>query len=184
MFLRVDKFVFSCYFVFTRKGVSLLNYDRIILELLDRVSFLETELKELKAQLVNSSNSETIDDRPLESSYGNKDTTKYMMDGKRYGKNRLALAIVQKYVSLHPNISAQQLMSIFDKSLQGSLGVVRTFEDAKRSYSNSERRFFMQPNEIIRTSTEDCVVCTQWGAFNIDFLVTRAHELGFSITKV
>ena len=162
-----------------------MNYDRIILELLDRVSALEEEVAKLKGEHTNKSASRTPLEFPSEpSGYGSKDTTKYIMDGKRYGKNRLALAIVQKYVRTHPNISAQQLISVFDKSLQGSLGVVRTYKDAKSAYADSERRFFMQPNEIIHTTTDDCVVCTQWGAFNIDYLIARAEELGFVISRV
>ena len=161
-----------------------MNYDRIILELLDRVSVLEKEVSALKASNERYCVQDIQEDRGAEGTYNGKDTTKYMMDGRRYGKNRLALAIVQKYVSLHPEVSAQQLMTVFDKSLQGSLGVIRTVKDAKNAYVDSERRFFMQPDEVIQTVTEDCVVCTQWGAFNIDFMVTRARELGFQITKV
>lgn len=155
-----------------------MNYDRIILDLLNRVAALEEEVKSLKTK----SFSTEIDVEPI--SYGSKDTTKYMLDGKRYGKNRLVLAIVQKYMADHPHVSAQQLMRVFDKSLQGSLGVVRTYEDAKNAYADSSRRFFMQPDEIIHTATTDCVVCTQWGAFNIDYLIARAEELGFVILRV
>ena len=161
-----------------------MNYDRIILELLDRVSTLEEEVKWLKERNERIVKKETQGSSSKESSYGNKDTTKYILDGSRYGKNRLVLAVIQKYMLNNPETTAQQLMRVFDKSLQGSLGVVRIYEDVKTSYADSEKRFFMQPGEIVCTATEDCVVCTQWGAFNIDFFVARAEELGFSILKV
>ena len=35
-------------------------------------------------------------------------------------------------------------MMTFDKSLQGSLGVIRTLEDVKNSYIDCERRFFVR----------------------------------------
>lgn len=56
-----------------------------------------------------------------------------MLDGKRYAKNRLVLAVVQKYMEMHPDISASELIGAFDKSLQGSLGVVRTLSDVEKT---------------------------------------------------
>lgn len=171
-----------------------MNYDRIILELLERVAILEDEVKILKAELDNKrkelntqSDLSDEDDEFIRKQEGGqtnrgRDTTKYMMDGKRYGKNRLVLAVVKKYVEQNPDVSSGKLRMIFDKSLQGSLGVVRTLQDVKNSYDDYERRFFCQPDEIIRTATEDCVVCTQWAKFNIDALITRAKELGIDIT--
>lgn len=159
-----------------------MNYDRIILELLQRVSVLEEELKAIKEMVTAKPISVT--DEKDEIIYARKDTTKYIMDGKRYGKSRLALAIVKKYVLQHPGITAKQLMSVFDKSIQGSLGVVRTIADAKETYADSDRRFFMKADEIIHTATDDCVVCTQWGIFNIDYLIARAEELNIRVVKV
>ena len=161
-----------------------MNYDRIILEILDRVAVLEKKVEELQENEQGLTDKKNCHTSRNETSYGCKDTTKYMMDGKRYGKNRLALAIVQKYVSSRPGISAADLIRAFDRSIQGPMGVVREYGDAKNSYADSERRFFMKPTEIIHTSTVDCVVCTQWGAFNIDFLIARAQEFGFIITRV
>ena len=106
-----------------------MNYDRIILELLDRVSALEDEVKKLKEERTSAAQEITPEENePVVSSSG-RDTTKYMLDGKRYAKNRLVLAVVQKYMEMHPDISASELIGAFDKSLQGSLGVVRTLSD-------------------------------------------------------
>lgn len=162
-----------------------MNYDRIILELMDRVSALEEEVALLKATN-KSADEETqngFEDNSFEVNSG-RDTTKYILDGKRYGKNRLVLAIVKKYVKENEGITAARLMMVFDKSLQGSLGVVRTLEDVSNSYSDYERRFFCQPNEVIQTSTGACVVCTQWGKFNINNLIARAKELGIEVTII
>lgn len=169
-----------------------MNYDRIILELMDRVAALEDEVKSLKAELKNNVDQQNDDDEInyeekdviVSSGYYGRDTTKYILDGKRYGKNRLVLAVVQKYIKSNPGITSGKLMMVFDRSLQGSLGVIRTLNDVKANYSDYERRFFCQPNEIIHTSTEDCVVCTQWGKFNIDNIVARAKELGINITTI
>lgn len=116
-----------------------------------------------------------------------RDTTQYRFNGEIYCKNRLVLAVVQKYAKESPNISADDLMSAFDKSLQGSLGVVRPLEGLKDKYADFERRFFTKPHEIIRTSTGDCVVCTQWGKSpkpNIDDFLRRARQLKYEISEI
>ena len=162
-----------------------MNYDRIILELLDRVSTLEEEvaiLKSNKSEISSLTEQEQATEIPYLTQITNgRDTTKYMLDGVRYGKNRLVLAIVKKYMESHPNTSASSLMMIFDKSLQGSLGVVRTVNDIRKSYADSERRFFLRNDEIIKTTTEPCAVCSQWGSFNINNAITIARELGIDI---
>lgn len=162
-----------------------MNYDRIILELLERVSVLEEEVRLLKS---NKSTISPLTEQgeSIEKSYSiptsnGRDTTKYMLDGVRYGKNRLVLAIVKKYMESHPNTSASSLMLTFDKSLQGSLGVIRTVADVRISYSDSEKRFFLRNEEIIKTTTEPCAVCSQWGSFNINNAIARAKELGIDV---
>lgn len=173
-----------------------MNYDRIILELLDRVSALEDEVKLLREAQERSveqqSNVVSMEGRDAEEFqngssgqiYGGRDTTKYILDGKKYGKNRLVLAVVRKYLEDHPDVSAGKLMMIFNRSLQGSLGVVRTLQDVKSSYSDYERRFFCQPDELIHTTTETCVVCTQWGKHNIGNMIAMAKNLGIEITVI
>lgn len=105
-----------------------------------------------------------------------------MLDGRSYGKNRLVLAVVKKYMKMEQNVSASKLMMVFDKSLQGSFGVVRSLKEIKYSYVDYERGFFCKPDELIHTATEDCVVCTQWGKFNIKNIIAKANELGIKIT--
>lgn len=113
-----------------------------------------------------------------------RDTTKFILDGKKYGKNRLVLAIIKKYVAMNPDISAEKLLLTFDRSLQGSLGVVRTLEDVKENCSDYKTRFFTAPDEIIHTSSKDCVVCTQWGIGNIGNIVIRAEQLGIQVQVI
>ena len=161
-----------------------MNYDRIILELMDRVAALEKEVAALRSASTPSTPSPTapVTDIPL---YNGRDKTKYMLNGVRYGKNRLALAIVSEYCKTAPsNITAEELMATFDKSLQGSLGVIRTLSDVQDSYEDHAKRFFCRPDEIIHTQTEDCVVCSQWGIANIGNIIARAKELGINITTI
>jgi hypothetical protein len=162
-----------------------MNYDRIILELMDRVATLEDEIEILKSNLTEEYKADA--DTELVSNVTDsvgRDTTKYILDGKKYGKNRLVLAIVKKYMEENPDTSANKLITIFDKSLQGSLGVVRTLEDVKKNCTDYKTRFFVLPNETIKTTTDVCVVCTQWGIGNIGNIVVRAKQLGTEVTVV
>lgn len=166
-----------------------MNYDKVILELMSRIVTLEEEVATLKKKVsiieVSDEDISEIDTDETESiNSTGRDTTKYILDGKKYGKNRLVLAVVKKYMKENPDTTAEELLEIFDKSLQGSLGVVRILDEVKVNYSDYKTRFFMLPNEQIKTSTKNCVVCTQWGIANIGNIVTRAKQLGIDIAIV
>lgn len=163
-----------------------MNYDRIILELIGRVAALEDEVQKLKSAQINDIEESDSDDLVVEGATVStgRDTTKYIFEGKKYGKNRLVLAIVKKYMGDNPETSANELIRIFDKSLQGSLGVVQKLADAKQNTTDYKTRFFALPIEVIKTSTDDCVVCNQWGIANIGNMIARANHLGYEITIV
>lgn len=162
-----------------------MNYDRVILELIDRVSALEDEVRKLKAEKTQTETTgNRADENEIVVSSTGRDTTKYMLDGKRYAKNRLVLAVVRKYMAMHANLSAAELIEAFDKSLQGSLGVVRTLSDVQKNCSDYKTRFFANPEEQIQTSTQPCVVCTQWGIANIGNILAIAEQYGIDIIPV
>ena len=158
-----------------------MNYDRIILELIDRVSKLEEEVENLKK--INTSEGETTDEQAEVYSSG-RDKTKYFLDGKRYGKNRLVLAIVKKYMELNPDATETDLLATFDKSLQGSLGVVRDLNEARLNCKDYTVRYFTQPEEQIKTASRTMVVCNQWRVSNIGNIIARAKQLGIEVSTV
>jgi hypothetical protein len=119
--------------------INMSNYDRLILEILDRVSILEDEVAVLKSEAekmeskphqktVFIENGDTEKYTPEQGSH--RDTTKYLFGGKAYGKNRLVLAVIKKWVNDNPALPTAELMRTFDRSLQGSLGVIREIKDA------------------------------------------------------
>lgn len=114
---------------------------------------------------------------------GKRDTTKYMLNGNVYLKNRLVLAVVRDYVSKHPYTTRQELKTVFDKTLQGSIGVVENEEIAKLR-SDYEVRFFTKPEETLALVDGKMYVCTQWGILNIPKFVARAKKLGYDITEI
>jgi hypothetical protein len=111
-----------------------------------------------------------------------KDTTRYEFNGETYGKGRLVLAIVKRYVADHPGITYAQLEEAFPGALQGSLGVVATIDAANRTYASSGRkRHFLEQEEQIELADSKIAVCSQWGVGNIDRLLGRADFLGYTV---
>ncbi len=178
----------------------------IIVEMLSRIKALERDVAELKQKIADGEN-ETVPSpetarritykvgcRPLREFEEDgmplvperkRDTTRYVFEGSSYPKNRLVYAVVKRYVIDHPEISCTELRLVFDKSLQGSLGVVEKVEIAKqRGDEEYHRRFFAERNEILHLRDGDMVVCTQWGILNIPRFLTVARQLGYQIEEI
>ena len=173
-----------------------MDYANIILEMLDRIKKLEQEVAELK-QLQTTNKTASIDsahkqtENHLYASSGSysmpttskRDTTRYMFEGNVYLKNRLVLAVVKAYVARNTSITRQQLKQIFDKTLQGSIGVVENIDVAELR-SDYEVRFFTKPTDVLHLADGDMYVCTQWGILNIPNIIKRAEQLGFKIEPI
>lgn len=114
-----------------------------------------------------------------------KDYTKYRFDGKTYGKGRLVLAVVSKFVEEHPNITYSELVKVFPKATQGSRGVFALQSEAEDIYtSTSRKRHFINPEDIIQLKDSVIAVCTQWGASNIDKFISIARQHGYEIKQI
>lgn len=150
-----------------------MNYEQEIIELKKRIEQLE--------KIVLGQKDEANKSQPQQSST-NRDKTKYMFNSKVYPKNRLVLAIIKEYVEKH-NPSYHELSSVFDKSLQGSLGVVDLYSNAIK-ISDAGKRFFLKDEDIINLQDAQAVVCTQWGIFNIVKFIKQATALGFNIETI
>ncbi len=146
-----------------------MNYEVEIENLKKRIEYLESIVL----------NKQT---KPVDKQLSNRDKTKYMFEGKVYAKNRLVLAIVKKFVEDN-NPTRDQLFSVFDKSLQGSLGVVEVYENAIK-ISDASKRFFLKEDDVIKLKDARVVVCTQWGIFNIVKFIKQAQSLGYNIDTI
>ena len=176
------------------------DYPNVILDLLERVKKLESEVDKLKDELdkiqekpstkddgerdhfvrhVPCSIEPFVDNAPT----AKRDTTRYMFNGSVLLKNRLVLAVVKDYVAKKPDITVGGLKSVFDKSLQGSIGVV---EDVKIAVLRKDYRirFFAEDDETLKLKDGQAFVCSQWGILNIPNFIARARELGYEITPV
>ena len=177
-----------------------MDYANIILEMLDRIKKLEQEVSELKKTVQQNQLSGDRDEKKYEEKgvtnipYSfhvaeskevgrNRDTTRFMFNGNVYLKNRLVLAVVKAYVEQNKSITRRQLKQVFDKSLQGSIGVVENIDVAELR-SDYQIRFFIRPTEVLHLVDGDMYVCTQWGVANIFNFIKRAEQLGFNIEPI
>ena len=170
-----------------------MNYANIILEMLERIKKLETEVELLKQREIKDADAATEEAytpkmslaRPTEMApaMGKRDKTRYMFDGNIYLKNRLVLAVVQRYIFEHPGLTRFELKKIFSKSLQGSIGVVENVELAEQRVDFNVR-FFVKESEILHLTDGDMYVCNQWGVLNIPNFIKAAENLGYKIEAI
>ena len=166
-----------------------MDYQEIILDLMNRVIKLEKEVESLKSlkesnsvirQIRETDNSKPIVINRVETG---RDKTRYLFKGNVYLKNKLVLAVVTDYVNEHSNITINELKEVFNKSLQGSIGVVES-EMIARLRKDYEVRFFAKDYEILHLIDGNAYVCTQWGILNIPNFIARARQLGYEIEEI
>jgi hypothetical protein len=169
-----------------------MDYANIILEMMDRIQKLEKQVEELKQSLKPNpdlTENVTTSEIPLQANVyqpsltRKRDTTRYLFEGNIYLKNRLVLAVVTSYVKKNPTVTRQRLKQVFDRSLQGSIGVVEDKEIATMRM-DYDVRFFAREDEVLHLDDGDMFVCTQWGIGNIPSFIRRATQLGFLIEAI
>ncbi len=158
-----------------------MEYSELILDMLNRIVKLEKEIELLKKEIKPSkqvSREMFVEERPLQ-----RDKTRYMFNGNVYLKNKLVLAVVKDYVLKNRTITCNELKTVFDKSLQGSIGVVE-YEIIAKLRKDYQVRFFEKEDEILRLVDGNMLVCSQWGILNISNFIKRAEQLGYQIEQI
>jgi len=158
-----------------------MEYQELILDMLNRIVKLEKEVELLKKGKTPSEEipKETfIEERPAQ-----RDKTRYMFHGNVYLKNKLVLAVVKDYVSKNQSITCNELKTVFDKSLQGSIGVVE-YESIAKQRKDYQVRFFAKEDEILQLIDGNMFVCSQWGVLNISNFIKRAEQLGYEFQQI
>lgn len=158
-----------------------MDYNELILDMLNRIVKLEKEVELLKTQKDSAekiSKEKLIEEKPIQ-----RDKTRYMFNGNVFLKNKLVLAILKDYVSKNQAITCNELKTIFDKSLQGSIGVVE-YESIAKQRKDYQVRFFDKEDEILRLVDGNMFVCSQWGILNISNFIKRAEQIGYKIEQI
>ena len=165
-----------------------MDYANIILEMLDRIKTLEKEVEKLKQERTTTVVSTLPPARNIEPFLppppSKRDTTRFMFESNVYLKNRLVLAVVRAYLRDNPDITCEELKTVFPKSLQGSIGVVEQAEIAQMRPDYSVR-FFPKPEEVLHLTNGDMYVCSQWGILNIpNFIKIATNHLNYRIESI
>ena len=158
-----------------------MEFNELILDMLNRIVKLEKEVELLKKEKTISeeiSKETFVEDRPVQ-----RDKTRYMFNGNVYLKNKLFLAVLKDYVSKNQSVTCNELKKVFDKSLQGSIGVVE-YEHLAKQRKDYQVRFFEKEDEILRLIDGNMMVCSQWGILNISNFIKRAEQLGYKIEQI
>jgi len=116
-----------------------------------------------------------------------KDFTQYIFNGCEYGKGRLVLAVLRKYVEDNPTISYQKLKNIFPDNLQS---------ESKIQFSNVQvvfflldeietrelSRFFLKESEVIAIDGGEIAVSKEWNIENIQSFIRAATRLEYKVS--
>lgn len=115
-----------------------------------------------------------------------RDYTKYMFNGRTYGKAPLVRAVLQDHIDSGRVKDLSELNQHFPKDLQGRYGVFSLLEDAKNiNEKYGYVRYYTKPDDIRRLLDNNFVaVCSQWGKGNLPDFISRAKDLGYSIEEV
>ena len=163
-----------------------MDLTNVILEMQSRIIQLEQEVAQLKQQMATVSLLNSVaenDSKESANTVRTRDKTRYIFREEAYLKNRLVLAVVQAFVAENYPISKEELLRVFPKQLQGSIGVVADIETAKQR-KDYDLRFFTDDDEIVHLSNGEMVVCSQWGILNIPNFVEHARTLGYEIKEI
>lgn len=158
-----------------------MEYNELILDMLNRIVKLEKEVELLKNAKTSSDAIEKemfVNERSAQ-----RDKTRYMFNGNVYLKNKLVLAVVKDYISKNQTLTCNDLKEVFDKSLQGSIAVVE-YEGVARQRKDCNIRFFAKEDDILHLIDGNMLVCSQWGILNIANFIKRAEQLGYKIEQI
>lgn len=107
-----------------------------------------------------------------------RDTSKLKFNGELYGKGRLVLAVVQKYMLDNPKTTFAKLKEVFADELQPRYGMIQEVSKAKK-ISTDRDRYFLKPEDLIKVGDKKVAVCNQFGSHNLPLKYFKT--LGFVI---
>jgi hypothetical protein len=108
-----------------------------------------------------------------------RDRSRIAFNGEKYGKGKLVLAVVEKYVADHPGITYDELKAKFPDNLH-SLGIIQPVKVAKAK-SKDHQRFHKQ---VIKLADAVIAVCSDFGINNIRPFLKNARTIGYNVRLV
>lgn len=131
---------------------------------------------------VKSKNTEI--EKTVSKSSANNDRTKIMLNGQEYTKGKAVLAVVQGIVAKNPNITVPELHAIFPANTHRKYKVADFYSEAIKK-CQKQKRYFTREDQLIKLMDGSIIaVCSDWGAGNMDNVIRRAKQAGFTLTFV
>lgn len=115
----------------------------------------------------------------------NLDQYKLSGDENLYGKGRLVLAVVKKYVSQNPGSTVEALKNIFPDEWQGRYVVSGEDDSVWQDKKRFEHDFFWRQDEMLMLDDgKRAAVCRQWGVGNIYNFIDGIKKYGFTVEAI
>lgn len=119
-----------------------------------------------------------ITDTFFKYNYTSRDFSKFEFKGEIYNKARLVNKVIRTFVEENPTISYAELEKVFPKSLQGSIGVFDTKENAQAIYDRTgHKRHYLKPDELVKLTDSIIATSNQWGLGNITHFTNHVNNL-------
>ena len=161
----------------------MVKFEKIIYDLVAKVSVLETKVSLLQDRITELEGNNSTQDTATEAKTDGRDKTRYSLDGVTYLKNRFVWAVVNKYIQEHQNITYDELIAVFGDKNQGSFGVVRE-KNSKIVTDNPIRYFCKKTDDILTVADGEVVVSNQWSKTTVINIFNIAVQLGYSVEKI
>lgn len=151
---------------------------------LKNLKLLPIDGNEIKTDILNSEDDD-LDDDDSGNSKGNRDFTKYAINGEgKYGKKHIASTIIGKYVEQHPDMPADEVVSKW-KTLGN---IVSHFVETQTEYDNRTDLPESRRVDKIECNGETIYVSNNgWGIKSkmeeLQKALSEHTELGFSISE-
>lgn len=151
---------------------------------LKNLKLLPIDGNEIKTDILNSEDDD-LDDDDSGNSKGNRDFTKYAINGEgKYGKKHIASTIIGKYVEQHPDMPADEVVSKW-KTLGN---IVSHFVETQTEYDNRTDLLESRRVDKIECNGETIYVSNNgWGTKSkmeeLQKALSEHTELGFSISE-
>ena len=112
-----------------------------------------------------------------------KDVTRYHFKGKQLKKRQLVLECIKQYIADTGMKDPEALLEVFPDHIQGSLGVIRSAEQAEQ-YSNATEHYYFKDEDVLRLNGGIYVVSKDWTVKNIDRFIEVMEILGYEIKPI
>ena len=99
---------------------------------------------------------------------------------KQYGKARLVLEVIRRYVEAHTKVKYHELQSIFPKEWSGVKRsangcFIRKVEAVSQQDDTGYTRHFLKDGDTIYLPDGEIAVSTQWGVGNIQTFINGVN---------